>query len=249
MATVERTYMVKAMAPYATSSTMHGLALFALDFGLYCSAVCGALLLPTLELQIAASIFAGVKIGNLLTLGHDAAHGTLVRGQRLNWTLGVLAFLPCLYNYRMWVFDHHAQHHAHTNGEHKDTYTPLSKAEFDRLSWYRQVLERFYRLPTPASFAIYYLIERWSQAKLFPNSRLPSGARKSARRHLAFVVTSQCLFIAALAEAPRYSQHSALAAILLGFVVPFLVFMFLACFVLWRHAHPSARALVSYWCL
>lgn len=237
---LSRRELIRELSPYAQSSTAHGLALFVFDFGLYVAAIAAALLLPSLWMQLLASVFAGFKIGNLLTLGHDAAHGSLVKGRRLNWFLSVVAFLPCLYSYRMWVFDHHVLHHANTNSDHKDTYTPFTKTEFDALPRWRQWLERFYRQPNPVSFAVYYIVERWSQAKLFPHAKVPAAMRASAWKHCAFVVAVTLVFAAFLLAAPLYSHNSPLMGLFLGLILPFFTFMSAACFVLWAmHTHPD----------
>ncbi len=240
MSELDRRDVIREIAPYAQSSTAYGLALFVYDFGLYWAAIVGALLLPSIWLQIAASIFAGVKIGNLLTIAHDAAHGSLVKGKRLNWLLGVLAFLPCLYSYRMWVFDHHILHHARTNNDHKDTYTPFSKDQFDALPKWRQLLERFYRRANPVSFGVYYIVERWSKAKLFPHSKLPRSMRPSAWLHFVFVATFTATYVVVLLLAPMYSNNGPLMALFLGLFLPFFTFMALASFILWgMHTHPD----------
>jgi len=146
---------LRQIAPYVRSSTAIGLAFFVYDFGLYWAGIAGVLLLPELWMKVLAATVAGFKLSALKTLGHDAAHGCLVRGKRLNWLLGVIVYAPCLYNYRMWVYDHHVGHHPHTNGPIKDTYTPFTKAEYDAMPNWRQLLERVYRGPTVIGWALY----------------------------------------------------------------------------------------------
>lgn len=238
--TITRREMIREISPFSKVSTAHGLALFLLDYIVYIAAIAGALLLPSLWMQLLASMVAGFKIGTLLTVGHDAAHGSLVKGKRLNWFLGVMSFLPCLYSYRMWVYDHHILHHAHTNKDHRDTYTPLTKAEFDALPRWRQWVERFYRQANPISFATYYIVERWSQAKLFPHAGLPASMRTSAWKHFAFVVSVNLVYAAFLLAAPLYSHNSPLMGLFLGLLLPFFTFMFAACLVLWSmHTNPD----------
>ena len=91
--TITRRELIREISPFAKVSTVHGLALFLLDYVVYVAAIAGALLLPSLWMQLLCSMIAGFKIGTLLTVGHDAAHGSLVKGKRLNWLLGVLCFL------------------------------------------------------------------------------------------------------------------------------------------------------------
>jgi omega-6 fatty acid desaturase (delta-12 desaturase) len=231
---------LRAIAPYARSSTAAGLGFFLYDFGLYWAGVAGALFLPEVWMKVVAASVAGLKLVSLKTLGHDAAHNSLVRGKRLNWLLGVLVYAPCLYNYRMWVYDHHVGHHPHTNGPIKDTYTPFTKAEFDALPKWRQWLERVYRGPNVLGWALYYLVERWWDMKLFPRSHMPAQHRKAAWPHFFFLLAYATAFLGALAAAPLYTNMAALQAILLVAVYPFVVFMAFTGWGLYlQHTHPD----------
>jgi omega-6 fatty acid desaturase (delta-12 desaturase) len=231
---------LRQIAPHVRSSTAIGLAFFLYDFGFYWAGIAGVLLLPELWMKVLAATVAGFKLSALKTLGHDAAHGSLVRGKRLNWLLGVVVYAPCLYNYRMWVFDHHVRHHPHTNGPIKDTYTPFTKAEYDAMPAWRQWLERVYRGPTVIGWALYYLVERWWDMKLFPRGHMPATHRKAAWPHFWFLVAYSTLFLGALAAAPLYTAMSSLQAIMLGAVVPFVVFMAVTGWGLYlQHTHPD----------
>lgn len=231
---------LRAIAPYAKSSTAAGLGFFFYDFGLYWAGVAGALFLPELWMQVVAATVAGLKLVSLKTLGHDAAHNCLVKGKRLNWLLGVIVYAPCLYNYRMWVYDHHVGHHPHTNGPIKDTYTPFTKAEYDALPKWRQWMERLYRGPNVLGWALYYLVERWWDMKLFPRSHMPAQHRKAAWPHFYFLLAYATAFLGALAAAPLYTSMSALEALLLVAVYPFVVFMAFTGWGLYlQHTHPD----------
>jgi len=183
---------------------------------------------------------AGFKLSALKTLGHDAAHGCLVKGKRLNWLLGVIVYAPCLYNYRMWVYDHHVRHHPHTNGPIKDTYTPFTKAEYDAMPKWRQSLERLYRGPTVIGWALYYLVERWWDMKVFPRSHMPEQHRKAAWPHFFFLLAYAVVFLGALAAAPLFTPMGSMQAIVLGAVYPFMVFMAVTGWGLYlQHTHPD----------
>jgi omega-6 fatty acid desaturase (delta-12 desaturase) len=231
---------LRQIAPHVRSSTAIGLAFFLYDFGLYWAGIAGVLLLPELWMKVLAATVAGFKLSALKTLGHDAAHGCLVKGKRLNWLLGVVVYAPCLYNYRMWVYDHHVGHHPHTNGPIKDTYTPFTKAEYDAMPAWRQWLERVYRGPTVIGWALYYLIERWWDMKLFPRRHMPAAHRKAAWPHFWFLLAYSALFLSALAAAPLYSGTGLTQAIVLGAVYPFVVFMAVTGWGLYlQHTHPD----------
>src|SRR5581483_2604446 len=126
---------------------------------------------------------------------------------------------PALFNYRLWLLDHHVLHHPKVNGKHRDTFTPFSKAEYDALPPHRRRLERLYRAPYGAGFALYYIIERWLGVKFFPRSFMSERVRAEAWPHFAFLCTYLLLFVGGLAAAPLYSHTGSITAVLLGFVV------------------------------
>lgn len=232
---------LREIAPYVKSSTAIGLFFFFYDMALYWGGVLGALFFPELWMKLLAATLAGFKLSSFKTLGHDAAHGCLVRGKRLNWLLGVIVYAPCLYNYRMWVYDHHIGHHPHTNGPIKDTYTPFTKAEFDALPLWRQAMERLYRGPNVIGWSLYYLIERWWDMKLFPRGHMPQKHRDAAWPHFWFLAAYAAVFYGALAAAPLYTSMSSTGAILVAGVYPFLVFMAVTGWGLYlQHTHPDA---------
>jgi omega-6 fatty acid desaturase (delta-12 desaturase) len=228
----------KTLARHLEPSTRIGLFHFALDYAMYIGALCGVLFLEPLWLKIVCSLLAGIKIANLGTLGHDAAHGSLTASSRLNTVLGVLCFLPGLYNYRMWLYDHHHVHHPNTNGDHEDSWTPYSKAQFDALPPLRRWKERFYRSSWGLGLAPYYIVERWWQVKFIPRSFLPKRFRASAWGYFAIVVGYLAAFLGVLAAAPLYSHTGSVTALVLGFAVPFYVWMTLFSFTVYvQHTH------------
>jgi omega-6 fatty acid desaturase (delta-12 desaturase) len=235
-----RREVVRALMPFTRRSTAKGVSLVAVELALYWLAILGVLYLPGWGWKIAAALFAGIRLGSFVVLGHDAAHGALTPHKRLNWLLGVAAFTSCFYNYRMWIYDHHVQHHSFTNHEQKDTYTPMTKAEFDALPRWRQLQQRFYRRPSFVSLAVYYIVERWSQAKVLPLPYVGASYRPAAWKHFAFLATYIALFTAALVLAPAYADVTTAQALLLGMLLPFFVFMGIQSYILWSmHTLPD----------
>ena len=102
-------------------------------------------------MKVAAGIAAGFKQATLMVIAHDAGHGNTTTSKKLNRLISILGFMPTLFNYRLWLYDHNKSHHYATNDPHRDLYKPFSKAEFDALPRWRQVLERFGEDPVPAS--------------------------------------------------------------------------------------------------
>ena len=222
---VSRVDIQRALREFTEPSLFWGTALALADLAQYAAAIAGVLWLPALWAKIACSIFAGLKMANLATLGHDAAHGSLTPSPALNRILGIIVFMPGLTNWALWIYEHHRRHHPYTNGSLVDTYTPLSKAEYDALPRWRRALKRFHRTPLGLGFALYYITERWWEVKLLPRAGVPAKFRASAWRHFALLMVYLAALVGLLAAAPLYSDTSSVAAILLGLVVPFYVWM------------------------
>ncbi len=239
---MSRSELVRILSCHARVSTPIGTALFLSDILQYALAIAGVLFLSPILAKLACGIYAGVKLGSLLILAHDAAHQCLVSGKRLNRLLAVVAFCMCLHNYRLWIIDHHGFHHPNTNGGHKGTYRPFALDAFRSLPRWRQRVERFYRSGNPLGLAAHYLKERWLHALFVPNVLIcPQKAdRVSAWRHAAIAIGYAAAWLLAMMLAPQYSATSAAAAVGFGFVLPLAVFHMLVGFVEFaQHTHPN----------
>jgi omega-6 fatty acid desaturase (delta-12 desaturase) len=140
--------------------TWKGVAFLARDAALYLAAVAALGLVDSLWLLLPLWVFAGLAISALFILGHDTAHGSLFRSDRLNRLLGQLAMLPALHVFEAWIFGHNRVHHGHTVRETMDyVWHPLSPAEYAALSKPRRALHRLEWSLLGAG--IYYLIEIW----------------------------------------------------------------------------------------
>lgn len=234
----ERRETRQKLAKFLSTDSRIGLTHFIVDVSMYAGLIAGALYFENWALKILCSVVAGLKIGNLGTLGHDAGHGNLVTSSRWNTILGVICFLPGLFNWRLWIYDHHHVHHPFTNGDHDDSWTPMSKLEFDALPKRRQILERVYRSRFGLGLAPYYMIERWWAVKFMPGAFLPRRFHASAWRYFALTMTYLTVWLAFLAAAPLYSNTSSLGAIVVGFVIPFYVWMTVFSFTVYvQHTH------------
>ena len=230
----------KALSEFAVSNTKSGLILFIIDMVSYIAAIAAVLFAPWLIVKIVAGVLAGAKMANLATLGHDAAHNVLTRSRLLNKLLAIASFTPGLFNYRLWIYDHHNLHHHYTNETHPDSYTPLTLEAYTAVSSWQQFKYRFYRSTSLWSFGVYYIVERWSQAKIFPRSRMPKKVRRDSWPHSVYLILYFCGFITFLFYAPLYSETSALTAIICGFVIPFYIFQSLFAFTVYvQHTHPK----------
>jgi omega-6 fatty acid desaturase (delta-12 desaturase) len=235
-----RKYINEEMLKFVRPSTARGMAVFLGDYVVWIAAVAGVLFLGPLWAKIVCSLIAGLKISNLASLGHELAHGMYVRGLRLNKVMAVLAFMPGLFNYRLWCYDHHVLHHAKVNGNHRDSMTPFSKAEYDALPAHRRLLERIYRAPYGLGFGLYEIVERWLGVKFFPRAYMPERTQAEAWPYFAVLVAYLAVFLPVLALAPHYSHTGTATALILGFVVPHYVWMELVGFTVYvQHTHPG----------
>jgi acyl-lipid omega-6 desaturase (Delta-12 desaturase) len=212
----------RRIAEYAQPSTFKGLLSFAIDIAGYMAMIAVVLFVDSLVAKIAASILAGVFMLNLGSLAHEAAHGSLVRTKAGNKSLAVICFTILMFNYRLWVYEHHALHHKHTNVKDLNSWSPLSPAEYHAKSWLGRAMYRLYRSETGLGILVYYLIERWVGGHVYPGKWLPKQFHASAWRYFALMMGWAAAFVTFLYFAPTYSSTSSFTAITLGFVVPLL---------------------------
>jgi acyl-lipid omega-6 desaturase (Delta-12 desaturase) len=233
--------LIRACSRFATSSTPHGIALFALDAALYVAAIAGVLFMPALWQKIACSVIAGMAQAKLMVVAHDAAHLSLVNGRRLNRLIGIVAMTLCHYNFRLWNFEHHRLHHPDPNDAHPDAFTPLCKKEFDALPFWRQWLHRVYRAPNLIGFGVYYIVERYWWTKVGPPHYIPADQRASAWRHAALLLTWVAALATLLVAAPAFAVNlTAVEALALGLFLPFFAFQCQNSFALFtQHTDPA----------
>jgi omega-6 fatty acid desaturase (delta-12 desaturase) len=147
--------------------TVRGLTHFLAALGGYVVAFFATAAVPVWFAKIIGVLLIFFFLWRLAQIGHDAGHGSLTANPTLNRWLGRLAFLPSLVPFTTWVASHNALHHGFTNLRGKDPiWAPLSRAEFDALSWVRKALERSYR--TFLGVCLYSIVELWWKNLIFP---------------------------------------------------------------------------------
>jgi omega-6 fatty acid desaturase (delta-12 desaturase) len=214
MRAIEAKSLRAALAAYARPSTPLALALFVVTLAVYGLALAGALLLPFFALRLLCSTAAGAAIASLFVIGHDAAHGAFTANLAINGTIGRIAFLPALHNYSLWQLQHNRLHHRLVNVKGFNSWSPLTKAEYEALPAWRRAVERMYR--GPLGFAPYYLRERWWRDKLFPR-RSSDRARLTCWLDFALNLAALALFVTAL------FLWGGAEAVVLGLALPFFV--------------------------
>ncbi len=228
-----------AVAQYTTKSTANALNVFMVDMMLYLAAITGAIMLENTFARIACAVLAGFKIATLFVIAHDAAHDSLTGSRKLNRIIGRITFLPALHNFSLWIIAHNRLHHQLANLKGANSWSPISKGEYDAFPLWRKALERLYR--SPLGLGVYYLIERWWKDKFFPYKRLTGEYKAIYWLDFALVTGYLTGFISILLIAGTYLGHTtAIESVVLGFVIPYAVFNYMMGFTVYQHhTHES----------
>jgi omega-6 fatty acid desaturase (delta-12 desaturase) len=229
----------EVLSTYYRRSTALAFALLIADLALFGVAEWLVARGDSLWVQLLGGVLATVAIVRLFIIGHDACHGSLTDHDTLNKTLGRIAFLPSLTPYSLWRVGHNVVHHGFNNLKGRDfVWEPLDPAEFAALSPARRVMERVYRSafgPLP-----YYLIEIWWKKLYFPGKANTPGKRAEYKWDSTLVTVFAALWVAYLAVASAPGAGATALAIVVGFVVPFLVWNWTVGFVVYlHHTHPD----------
>ena len=226
-------------------STFKGLLVFAISAVPYALGLAGFFVLDGWLAKTMSAAVMTVALPMLFIVGHDACHQSLTPHRWLNKLIGRLTMIPTWHAYSVWDLGHNGLHHAWTNVRGKDfTWTPLSKADYDRLTPVGRFLHRMYRTCWGTGF--YYIIEIWTKYGMI-------GAKaQSARTNVLFWADRLSLvgFTAALvAMVLTLTDRTGLGGspalvsaglLMLGVVIPFLVWNWvMGTIVLVHHTHPT----------
>ncbi|HEX4304302.1 MAG TPA: fatty acid desaturase [Rhizomicrobium sp.] len=222
-------------------SLIRGLAIFAVYAVLYAVTLVESIADFPLWANLLFALGNGICIAMLLIVAHDACHGALVPGRRLNRWLGRIAFVPVVHSASLWRQVHNQNHHGRTNLKGVDpVWAPMGVKEYAAASPARRFVERVYR----GAFGpfVYYVFDIWLAMMVLPLSKM---TRKQWKRHLPdtlFVLGGFALTVAAIvfigeALAPARALWLTL---LLGWGIPYAVFSYLAAITVYlNHTHPD----------
>lgn len=228
-----------ALMQFVASSDVHGTVIVLLDTALWIALATLAILADSWWIKLPLALVAGMVISSLFVLGHDAAHGSLVRTRWLNEILSRVAFLPALHNTVLWRIQHNRLHHQFPNVKGLNSWSPLSPEEFRALPAWRQLVERIYR--SGLGTGPYYLVERWWKHKLFPRPEPTESEQMTGWIDFAVIVAWLAAWIIGAIAIGRAADKSAGHAIIFGVVIPYAVWntaMGLTVFV--QHTHPRS---------
>lgn len=219
---------------YAKPSNKLALLIFFSDLAIYTLAIAGTIMFESIILRIFCGVLAGLRIGTLFLVSHDAGHDCFTSSRLWNSIIGRIAFLPSFHNYSLWLIAHNRAHHQSPNIKGLNSWSPLSKEDYAALSPGRKLLERLYRSPLGISFN--YMIERWWKDKFFPYKRIVRQDNISYYLDFVLVFSYMILFMSGLVYIGIQASHTNPAEVLLlAFVLPFLISNFLIGLTIYQH--------------
>jgi omega-6 fatty acid desaturase (delta-12 desaturase) len=221
-------------------SDSKAVAIFLCAFLLYWCFFVFAFWSALFPVRIVSALFAGLLIGILFIIGHDACHRILASTKWLNRLIGELCFFPSLVPYSAWEFAHNRLHHGWTNVRDVDyAWCPRSLEEYRQMSPVRQSVERFYR--APIGFGWNYFFEIWWKHLALPRkselSQIRTVALTTERLAIILFFSSQVAIVAAFR-----TSESILVSLFLALFIPHLVWNWLMGFVIYlQHTHPNTH--------
>lgn len=227
------------LKPFAQANSFQGYKSFAVDVGLYMIGMAAVLMMEGVGWKIAGGILAGLALVNLGSLSHEAAHKALVKSRRGNKVLAVVTMTMCLFNYRLWIYDHHVLHHGRTNVKENNFLSPITPAEYRARGPFRRAIYRAYHSRTGLGVLLYFLLERWPTIHFLPAAWLPKRFHASAFGYAALLAAYIGSLLGLLVFA---STGSVVASVLCGFVLPYAIwFMTFSMTVFLQHTNPRVR--------
>lgn len=237
-----RAEMHARIAPFARADSLKGYTSFAIDLTLYALGIAGVLFFDGVLGKIGGGLLAGLALVNLGSLSHEAAHRTMVKSKLGNKVIAVVTLTMILFNYRLWIYDHHVLHHGRTNVKNNNFLSPLTLDEYRRLPRFRRALYRAYHNPSGLGILLYYMIERWPTVHYYPGAWLPEKFRASALGYTALLTAWMAALLSLLVLVPSASGGSVTATILCGFVLPYTIwFTTFAMTAFLQHTNPQLR--------
>ncbi|HRH43974.1 MAG TPA: fatty acid desaturase [Pyrinomonadaceae bacterium] len=227
-------------------STAKALLIFLAHALVYLTTFWAIVLVPFWMVKVAAILVNGLFIGTFFVVGHDACHGSFVRQKWLNQLLGRLSLTPSLNPFTAWEVSHNQFHHGYTNFKQNDVYVPLTKKEYEALSDWGKLVQRFYR--TPIGIIFYYQIEVWWKQLIFPTKHnrermnfniflFDLGLMISYVGLKIFVLYWFSPIFANYFQVP---QQPFLLNLLLAIILPFTVWITLYVYITFlQHTHPQ----------
>lgn len=230
------------LKPYARADSFHGYKAFAIDIALYAIGIAGVLFFESIAGKIGGGVLAGLALVSIGSLSHEAAHRSLVKSKLGNKVIAVVSLTMILFNYRLWIYDHHVLHHGRTNVKENNFLSPLTLAEYEEMSPFRRALYRAYHSQSGTGILLYFLLKRWPGVHFYPGAWLPPRFRASAWGYTALMTAYMASLLSLLVLVPSARQDSIAAVLLCGFVLPYTIwFTTFAMTAFLQHTNPQLR--------
>lgn len=232
----------RSLAPFAKANSFQGYKSFAIDITLYALGIAGVLLLDAVGWKILGGLLAGLALVNLGSISHEAAHRTVVKSKAGNKAIAVITLTMILFNYRLWIYDHHVLHHGRTNVKDNNFLSPLTLEEYRAKPAFYRALYRAYHSPSGLGILLYFLLERWPTVHYYPGAWLPKKFHASALGYTALMTAWMAALLSVLVLVPSASGESVLTAVLCGFVLPYTIWFFTFSMTAYlQHTNPQLR--------
>ncbi len=227
--------------PFSQQRTLVPILLLVVDWIGFAVCLTGTIWFTVWWAKLLCGLAAGIMIGRLFIIGHDACHQSYTPNRVLNKYLGRIAMIPSLTPYSLWQVGHNVVHHGYTNLKGVDfVWAPLTLEEYRALSPARRVMERIYR--SGWGSGVYYLIEMWWLRMFFPRRQYINARRPEFIRDGIFVIGSIVVWIVLLIGMATWTAQSVWLLLLFGFVIPLVVWNTLIGFVVYvHHTHTDVE--------
>jgi len=198
-----------------------------------------AILAAPVWLAVPLAVPGGIVIGMLFIVGHDAGHNSFTRSRTVNQIVGRIAFMPSAHAFSLWDLSHNRTHHRYNNIAGLDyVWEPMTAEAYRKASPIRRALYAFHR--GPAGVPFYYLTEIWARRLFVPVPRTIGPTRPIYWFDGPLVVGFLALWIAGAATIGGYFGKMAFLSVVLGVVMPFLLWNgFMSFIIFLHHTHPS----------
>ena len=214
----------------------------------YGSSLALILAMPGFLLKLPFIILNGVLIFTMLTVAHDACHGSLTRHPLLNKILARIAFLPPLTPYSTWELIHNRLHHTFNNLRgHDYGWMPLSFEEYQKLGPVKRFLQRSAK--TVSGLWIGILVEYWLKHIIFPRKKDMDRIKNKQLLAFDIAITIAYFFLAVamirigdnhLTALLGRSPTSFIPLMLEALVLPYIISHYTLSFVSFQqHTHPK----------
>lgn len=227
------------VADYVRPSTALAVGLLLFDFAVHVGFLVGAVFLEEWPLKLLCAVGAGTWAARLFVIAHDAAHGAYAEDARVCKIIAYVAFLPSLHSLSLWGIAHNRLHHREPNVQGLNSWSPISKQEYDRLPLARKLIYRLFR--TPLGLGPYYAWERWWKHKFFPRAAVVGEHQFRYWADFALVFGYLLLWLLLLVGASIRGGAGSIPSVLFwGFILPYAMYSYLTGLTVYLH-HTNER--------